>query len=172
MDDVEYIGTISGSRGFKGEIILKDVPLGFDTVNSNSTILIGFSPNFSSQFKLLSFNRNKKKAIIKVETIQNESDVEKIKEKGVFVDKKELIRKEENKLRNEIIDCKVYDSSNGELLGNVVDIWYMPGNDVWVVKTDKGELPLPVTEEVILNVDIEKERIEVNIIDGLWDLVD
>lgn len=172
MDNVEYIGTISGSRGFKGEIILKDVPPGFDTIQERSKILVGFSPNFSTQFSLISFNRNKKKAIIRLETINNENDVVPLKEKGVFVDKLKMIRKEKETLRNEIIDCMVYDLDNKIELGKVIDVWYLPGNDVWLVDTEKGELPIPVIDDVIINVDLEKELIEVKLPNGIWDIVD
>ena len=46
----------------------------------------------------------------------------------------------------------------------------MPANDVWVVKTAQGDVPLPVIDDVIKKVDIAKKQIEVFLIEGLMEL--
>jgi ribosomal 30S subunit maturation factor RimM len=47
----------------------------------------------------------------------------------------------------------------------------MPANDVWVMKTEQGEIPLPVIDDVIISTDISKKTITVYMMDGLLDLV-
>ena len=46
----------------------------------------------------------------------------------------------------------------------------LPANDVWVMRTDKAEIPLPVIDDVIKSVDIEKKEIRIELMDGLMDL--
>jgi hypothetical protein len=40
---------------------------------------------------------------------------------------------------------------------------------LWI-NTDRGEIPLPVTDEVIINIDKAARRIEARLPDGIWDL--
>jgi len=53
----------------------------------------------------------------------------------------------------------------------IKDVLNLPANDVWLVETEKGELPLPYIKDVVKRVDIENKRIEINLIDGLTDLI-
>jgi ribosomal 30S subunit maturation factor RimM len=47
----------------------------------------------------------------------------------------------------------------------------MPANDVWVLSTPEGDIPLPVIDEVILSTEIQKKQVVIRLIDGLRDLL-
>jgi 16S rRNA processing protein RimM len=56
----------------------------------------------------------------------------------------------------------------GEMLGQVVDTIATGANDVWVVeRTDGGELLLPVIDDVVLDLDLEADRVVVRLLPGL-----
>lgn len=68
---------------------------------------------------------------------------------------------------NELIDAEVI-NEEGELVGRIKEILTMPANDVWVVKREnKKDLLLPNISSVILDVDLNKNQITVNILEGL-----
>ena len=62
---------------------------------------------------------------------------------------------------------KVYDDE-GNLLGTLEDIYNNKIHDIYVVKNDLGkQILLPSTKEVIKEIDMERDRIIVHLIDGL-----
>ena len=94
----------------------------------------------------------------------------KLKTKGYLFDEKELLRDNENYYISDLLECMVIDEQ-GTILGRISDVWIMPANDVWVLTTKDGDIPLPVIDDVILSTDIEKKQIVIRLIDGLTDLL-
>ena len=60
-----------------------------------------------------------------------------------------------------MIGCKVLDSQDREI-GQVTDVMQPGGNDVYVIKTPKGEMLLPALKHVIPTVDVKNNRIIVD----------
>ena len=58
----------------------------------------------------------------------------------------------------------------GEKIGTVMEWWTMPANDVYLIRTETGELPIPVIDDVVKSVDFRKKRIHIVMIDGLRDI--
>ncbi len=101
-----------------------------------------------------------------------ESEAIKIKEQAVVVRQKDIIMQEDESYSiGTLLDCFVYDIITGEKIGKMKDVYLLPGNDVWIVDTPCGELPIPFIEDVVKNIDLEKARIEIVMIDGLKELI-
>ena len=66
----------------------------------------------------------------------------------------------------QILDMEVWTLS-GELLGAVTDILSTGSNDVYVVSKGGSETLLPAIQDVVLDVDLEKGRITVDLPEGL-----
>lgn len=61
-------------------------------------------------------------------------------------------------------------TDEGVVLGEVVDVLATPGtNDVFVVYGPRGEILIPVIEDVILDFDTEANRLRIHLIPGLLD---
>ncbi len=58
-------------------------------------------------------------------------------------------------------------SDEGESLGRLDEVLELPANDVYVVRSDRGEVLLPAIEDVIVEVDLEKKRMTVHLLPGL-----
>lgn len=68
---------------------------------------------------------------------------------------------------HQIIGLQAIDEQ-GISLGKVTDILSTGSNDVYIVQPDSGpEILLPATEEVILEIDLERGQIRVHLIPGL-----
>ncbi len=163
---MEYIGTITGVKGFKGEIFVSDVPVGIENLRTDCKIGVGYSPKFLKYYTVKSWRYSKKKSVLVLNELENEVEAGKLVEQGVFISKDDIVTKEVG-LTDEIIGCKVFDVESGEELGKIVDVWYLPANNVWVLRMKDGNLPLPVIDDVIKEVDIENEVIKINLIPGL-----
>lgn len=69
----------------------------------------------------------------------------------------------------QILDCEVL-TEEGEVLGRVAEIIETGANDVYLVRSERGEeLLLPAIEQVIRQVDLERRRLIVRLLPGLRD---
>ena len=67
-----------------------------------------------------------------------------------------------------LINADIYE--NDRKIGVLRDVIQTGANDVYVVEElDGSELLLPVIKECILNVDLENNRIDVHVMEGLRD---
>ena len=163
-----YVGTISREYGTQGEIILSECPDTALQLNSGTKVFLGYSAQFAKEYTIIGCSPYKNTLKIQLKGVQS-SDIKSLIETGIFVDENYILRKNEHYYISEIIGCSVINKS-GEHLGVISDVWIMPANDVWVMQTDKGEIPLPVIDDVILSTDILNKTITVYMMEGLLDL--
>jgi len=170
---MEYIGTITKARGFRGDMFISDVPNEIQEIKKGADIIVGFSSTFGKNLTIQSFNKKGKNTTVKFNEINSDLDVIKLKEQGIFTDKSNInIDKEKNALIDEIVGCQIIDIDTNELIGKIIEVWYLPGNDVYYTRTPKGNIPIPVIDEVIIKTDLVNDKIYVHFIDGLWTLLE
>lgn len=58
-------------------------------------------------------------------------------------------------------------SDQGQLIGTLEQIWDLPGNHVFVVRGETGEVLIPAAKELIVAVDLEQRIMTVRMIEGL-----
>ena len=56
----------------------------------------------------------------------------------------------------ELIGLPVTDAASGKLLGKLKDVIHPGASDIYVIKTEKGEVMVPAVAEFVREVDIEK----------------
>lgn len=171
MGNYVMIGVVGNYYGLEGEFNLKieyseirELPKGFK-------VRVGYSANFAEEFIIERFERKNNRAIAKFLGINDKETIAMHKEKGIFADEEE-VQKYNSKFipTDKIIGCLVLDAATGQKIGEVIEVWELPANNVWLAKTDSGDLPIPVIDEVILETDFDRKIIKINVIDGLLDL--
>ena len=65
---------------------------------------------------------------------------------------------------DELLHMAVY--ADGKLLGEITDVLDYPGNSVYVV-TGEREYLIPAVKEFILNTDLDTNRMDVKLIEGM-----
>lgn len=106
--------------------------------------------------------------IVKFKGIDTIDDAEKLKGNVVYVDRDRL-GEPDGYYICDLLGCAVK-TDDGELLGELVDVFKTGSNDVYTVKRADGkQVLLPVIDEVILSVDIENNEILVHLLEGLVD---
>ncbi|MGA2296647.1 MAG: ribosome maturation factor RimM [FCB group bacterium] len=169
--EYEQIGIITGTRGYKGELLLKDVPSGLNKIPKGMTVLVGFSAAFAREFILIKWESEGKNVIISLKEITSKEDAHKLKEQGVFAESSNInYAKNEDYFVNDIIGCSVYDTVEKKEIGIIKDVLLMKANDIWVVDSPGGEILLPYIDDVIKKVDLKKKRIDIVLIPGLLEL--
>ena len=161
------IGQIVNTFGIKGWVKVNpftDDPERFQELNS--VLVVKNEELINMQIEEVKFHKNV--VLIKFKGIEDINMAEKYK--GCYIKiKREDARKlpKDTYFIADLIGMKVYDDE-GNLLGTLEDIYNNKIHDIYVVKNDLGkQILLPSTKEVIKEIDIEKDRIIVHLIDGL-----
>ena len=52
-------------------------------------------------------------------------------------------------------------------IGKLIDVMWLPGNDVYIIKNGEKEYLIPIIDEIIKKLDYERKQIIIHTIDGL-----
>ena len=170
MEDLLQVGIITSTHGVRGEVKvypttddprrfrrLKEVVL--DTVREKLNLEIE-GVKFFKQFVILKFKG-----------LDNINDIEKYRQKSLYVTRKNAVRLQRDEyFIADLIGLKVQDEDGTEL-GTVKDVIETGANDVYEVEMADGRsLLLPAIKQCILNVDVENGMMQVHVLEGLLDL--
>jgi 16S rRNA processing protein RimM len=93
---------------------------------------------------------------LRLANARSRDEAEKQRNWMLYVDRAHAVELGENEtFICDLIGCKAVDTQGNEL-GKVTDVLQPGGNDVYVIKTPKGEMLLPALKHVIPTVDVEK----------------
>lgn len=156
-------------NSFIVELVLNDIK----KIKKKSTVSIGYSLSFCSDYRLINYTLIKNKyAKLMLDIGKDELD-EKFRDMGVFIDEDCITFKyKKGYFVSDLLGCNVIDAKDRKQIGTIIDVYVLPANDVWIIETEKGELPVPFIDEVIKKVDIKNKKVEINLIDGLMELCD
>lgn len=140
-------------------------------------------PEFVKKFKTLYFDKNGEKSvkvksarphgnmvILMLQDIDTVEKAQALKNTVLYMKRADAHLPKGTWFVQELFDCTVIDDNNGKVLGTIVDVSETGANDVWHIKTPKGdEVLIPAIKQVIVNVDVEKGEILINPIKGLFE---
>lgn len=170
MEDLLQVGIIASTHGVRGEVKvypttddprrfcrLKEVVL--DTGKEKMNLEIE-GVKFFKQFVILKFKG-----------LDNINDIEKYRQKSLYVTRKNAVRLQRDEyFIADLIGLKVQDE-DGKELGTVKDVIETGANDVYEVEMADGKsLLLPAIKQCILNVDVDNGTMQVHVLEGLLDL--
>lgn len=161
------VGQIVNTFGIKGQLKVKPFTDDMKRFEELKTVYI-CKKNEMKKVEIEDVKYNKQCVLLKVKGIEDLTEAEKYK--GLFL---KIDRKNAKKLPKDtyfiadILGLEVY-TDEGELLGKVDDIFPTGANDVYVVKNELGkQILLPSIPEVLKEIDLEKGKVIVHLIEGL-----
>lgn len=165
------VGKIVNTQGLQGEMRVLSVSDFADERYRKGSQLALFDEkaHFYSEVEIASHRRQKNFDIIKFKGMNHINDIEKFKGFTLKVSQQHLSDLDEGEFYyHQIIGLEVYE--NDVYIGTIKEILQPGANDVWVVKRKgKKDLLLPFIPPVVLNVDVEANRVDVAIMEGLDD---
>lgn len=94
--------------------------------------------------------------ILKLEGLHDRNSVEGLRSMLLEVPDAEVVRDDdESYFVHELIGLRVH-TPDGQDLGKIVDVMATGANDVWVIRSEKGEILAPAIGEVIQEIDIPR----------------
>ena len=167
MQEYFEVGQIVNTFGIKGQLKVKPFTDDMERFEELKTVYI-CKKNELKKVEIDDVKYNKQCVLLKVKGIEDLTEAEKYK--GLFL---KIDRKDAKKLPKDtyfiadILGLEVY-TDEGELLGKVDDIFPTGANDVYVVKDELGkQILLPSIPEVLKEIDLEKGKVIVHLIEGL-----
>ncbi len=161
------VGKIVGTHGIKGAARVQ---------------VWADSPDFLKQFKYLYTDENggNKLAVLKVQPHGNISIVsfkgvesiehaESFRNTILYIDRKDVKLPKDRYFITDLIGVKVFDADNGRLYGEISDVSETGANDVWHITDNDKVYLIPVIDEVLVSVDIDKEIALIKPLKGIFD---
>ena len=167
MKDVLEIGQIVNTRGLRGEVKVNSFsedPQRFEKVKS---IYVKSDKDYK-EYEIERVTYVKNQVVLKLKGINKIEYAETLRNSYIYVKREDLDKLPEGTYYiADLIGLDVYEE-NGNFLGKVDDIFSTKSNDVYVVRTEIGELKyLPSIPEVLKDIDLTNKKIIVNLIKGL-----
>ena len=170
MEDLLQVGIITSTHGVRGEVKVyptTDDPRRFRRLKE--VVLDTGKEKMNLEIEGVKFF--KQFVILKFKGLDNINDIEKYRQKSLYVTRKNAVRLQRDEyFIADLIGLKVQDE-DGKELGTVKDVIETGANDVYEVEMADGRsLLLPAIKQCILNVDVENGTMQVHVLEGLLDL--
>ena len=170
MEDLLQVGIITSTHGVRGEVKVyptTDDPRRFRRLKE--VVLDTGREKLNLEIEGVKFF--KQFVILKFKGLDNINDIEKYRQKSLYVTRKNAVRLQRDEyFIADLIGLKVQDE-HGKELGTVKDVIETGANDVYEVEMADGRsLLLPAIKQCILNVDVENGMMQVHVLEGLLDL--
>lgn len=169
MEEVLQVGIITAPHGVRGEVKVyptTDDPMRFKRLKQ--VILDTGREKLTLEIEGVKFF--KKLVILKFKELNDINDVEKYRQKSLYVTREQAVRLGRDEyFIADLMGLRVLDEQEKEI-GVLEDVIETGANDVYVITMKDGrELLLPAIKQCILQVDVGAGFIKVHILDGLLD---
>ena len=165
MEDLLQVGIITSTHGVRGEVKVyptTDDPRRFRRLKE--VVLDTGKEKMNLEIEGVKFF--KQFVILKFKGLDNINDIEKYRQKSLYVTRKNAVRLQRDEyFIADLIGLKVQDE-DGKELGTVKDVIETGANDVYEVEMADGKsLLLPAIKQCILNVDVENGTMQVHVLE-------
>ena len=165
MEKYLRVGVISSSHGVRGEAKVFPTTDDVQRFKKLKTCILDTGREYK-ELHIESVKFFKQMVILKFKEITSIDELMPYKGKDLLVTRDQAVKLEENEY---FIGLRVV-TDEGEDFGVLTDVIQTGANDVYEVKRPDGkEVLLPVIDECILDVDLEKQQVTAHIMPGLVD---
>ncbi len=156
------IGRAVKPFGIKGEVKISPFTESFDAFKNSAVLVFGESP-----FKVSRIRIHKRAVLASLEGVDTPEEAKQLSGRLVKTEAKNLPPKEEDEYYwFELIGMRV-STTDGEDLGEITHITPTGANDVLHVTGARGEILLPMIDQVVVSVDAESNSMVVDPLEGL-----
>ncbi|MFQ7550945.1 MAG: ribosome maturation factor RimM [Blautia marasmi] len=169
MEDLLQAGVITTTHGIRGEVKVFPTTDDVHRFEDLDSVLLDTGREYM-ELEIENVKYFKQYAILKFKGIDNINDIEKYKGRSLYVTRDQAIPLEEDEYYiADLMGLDVYLES-GEKFGVLKDVMETGANDVYIVETEEGkEVLIPAIHECVLDIDVEENRMEIHLMDGLLD---
>ncbi len=154
------VGKVVNTFGIKGELkILSDSDFIEDRFKVGNKLII----NDNEEVTITSFRMHKGNVLIRFNDLNDINEVEKYKNKDLFVNRDSLKPLDDGYYLFQLEDLAVYEDNKE--IGKVIEV-LKPAQTVLRIKLADREIMIPFVDAFIESVDLDNKRINVTMIEG------
>lgn len=163
-------GKIVGTHGIKGEIRLQPWC-------DSGDFLKQFKKLYTDDKGLTSLGVTAVRphgniVIMALKGIDSIEKAEALRGKVIYIDRADAKLEKGRYFIDDLIGCAVFDADTNELLGTLTDVSPTGANDVWHITRNDTEYLVPAIDEVLVEVDVENEKVVIRPLKGIFDYED
>lgn len=170
MEELFQVGSITQTHGIKGEVKVFPMTDDLSRFKNMKDLLLDAGKEGYIKLEVESARPQKNLVILKFKGFDNINDIEKYKGKGLFVTKENRVKlKKDEYFIADLIGCNVYlDTALDDVFGKITDVLTTGANDVYEIEMQQGgQVLVPAIKDCILEVDVDKRRVLIHLLDGL-----
>lgn len=160
-------GEIVGTHGVRGEMRLYpwcDSPAFLTKVKR-----LYLDKEGGSSLDVVSARVHGTMVLLKVKGVDDIPAAERLRGKTVYLDRKDVKIEKGAYFIQDLMDCAVLDADDGHCYGTICDVSKTGANDVWHIKQETREVLIPAIPDVVIDVDIDAQRVLIRPLKGLFD---
>ena len=166
MEELLQVGVITAMHGIRGEVKVfptTDDPNRFKKLKK---VLLDTGKG-KQELEIEQVKFFKQFVILKFKGFDDINDMEKYRKMPLLVTRENAVKLKKNEyFIADLIGIQVY--TEDAYLGSLKNVIRTGANDVYEIEMENGkEILIPAIRQCILNVDIEKERMDVHLLEGL-----
>lgn len=168
-DNFLLIGKIVGTHGIMGTLKVYSYAESISAFENESSLLIINTEGVENTFEIESVKPHKRILLLSLAGVNNRKHALALTGAKIFIDKSKLPEIDGNSYYwFDLIGLSVF-TLKDKLLGKVDSIITTGSNDVYVVKdSDNSEILIPALKSVILNINLEHQKMLVDLPEGLY----
>lgn len=161
------IGKIVGIHGIKGNTKLHSYAESLAVFKSGSSILIRDLRGREAHFEINWVKPHTGIPLLSLKGITNRDEAKPLIGGELFIPQSELPELDEDTYYwRDLIGLEVYTQAE-EFLGRIEAVIETGSNDVYVVKKGMAEVLIPALESVVMEIDLQRKRMRVDLPEGL-----
>lgn len=169
MENYVNIGSLVATFGVKGEMVLKHHLGESADLSGIKAIFIETSlGKFMPYFIIATKVKNEEEILIGLEGVESPEKGKSLLKKKVWLKEEEVKTTASTSSAISLLGFNIYDKK--KLLGKVLEVIEQPLQILLRIEIDKKEVLIPINESTLLGIDHKKEKIEVDLPDGLLDI--
>lgn len=163
------LGHITGAHGLRGALRMRPDNPDSDTLAHVARVFIESSGK-SREYRLLDYRRiNRSTTRIALEGLDGPGAADALKGAAVMIAMNDLPPARLGEFYYfQIIGCEVH-TTGGRRIGTVEEVLSTGANDVWVVRDGLKEVLVPVIEDVVKTMDLDRRILMIEPVPGLLD---
>lgn len=157
------VGRVLRAWGIRGDLKIQpmtDRPGDFARLTQ---VYVGAPPR---RYEVQSFRPYQGNWLLHLVEVSTRTQAEALHDQPILIEREQRQLGADEYLADQIIGLKVM-TVEGEALGKIVEIIATGANDVYVVQGERGEVLLPARSEVVRNIDLERQVMTIELLEGL-----
>lgn len=166
------VARIDSTHGLRGEVsaqLCTDFPERFREMEE-AWVGPGGAPESAGLRRLDGCRLHKGKVLLKFGDVCDVDQARALAGHDVWIERRHAMELPEDTYYHEdLLGLEVYDT-DGEQIGEVEDILFTGGTDVLMVRSEHGEILIPATRSICVQVDVEAGKLMVKLPEGLLEV--